>query len=141
MSEESTTPDLVELNRRSTEAFNRGDLDAVLALYAADAVWDMGPIGAGVFEGRDAIRGFWEDWFGAYEGWEQVIEEERDLGGGVGFAVYRQRGRPAGGRGFVDLHYAALAILGGDGLFERITLYADIDEAHAAAELLAKEPK
>jgi ketosteroid isomerase-like protein len=139
MSEESTTPDLVELNRRSTEAFNRGDLDAVLASYTPDAVWDMGSIGAGVFEGREAIRGFWEDWFGAYEDWEQVIEEERDLGSGVGLAMYRQRGRPAGGRGFVEFHYAAVGILRGDGLFERITLYADVDEARAVAERLAKE--
>jgi ketosteroid isomerase-like protein len=41
MREESTTPDLLELGRRSNEAFNRGDFDAVLATYTPDAVWDV----------------------------------------------------------------------------------------------------
>ena len=38
MSEESTTPDLVELARHPFEAANRSDLDAVMSFYAPDAV-------------------------------------------------------------------------------------------------------
>jgi hypothetical protein len=36
--EESTTPDPVRLARRGSEAMSRGDLDAVMSLFAADAV-------------------------------------------------------------------------------------------------------
>jgi ketosteroid isomerase-like protein len=139
MPEESTTPDLAELSRRLNEALNRGDFDAALAMYTPDAVWDGSPMDGEVIEGRDAIRGFWEDWFGAYEEWEQMAEELRDLGNGVGFGVLRQRGRPAGSSGFVELHYAFVAIVRGDGLTERVVLYTDLDEACAAAERLAEE--
>jgi ketosteroid isomerase-like protein len=92
-----------------------------------------------VIEGRDAIRSFWEVWFGAYEEWDQAAEELRDLGNGVGFGVFRQRGRPAGSSGFVELQYAFVAIVRGDGLTERVVMYTDIDEARAAAERLAEE--
>jgi hypothetical protein len=37
MSEESATPDLVELTRRSFEAGNRRDLDAAMSFYEARA--------------------------------------------------------------------------------------------------------
>jgi hypothetical protein len=37
MAEESTTPDLVELVRRSVEVASKRDLDAIMALYAPDA--------------------------------------------------------------------------------------------------------
>ena len=138
MSQESTTPDLEELARRSNEAFDRGDFDAALAMYTPDAVWDMSSTGAGVFEGRDAIRSFWEDWFGAYQEWAHVIEEWHNLGNGVGLFVSLQRGRPAGSSGFVELRYASVAIARADGLAERIMIYTDIDQARAAAERLAE---
>src|SRR6266550_3694542 len=40
MSQESTTPDLVELTRRMLDAASNRDFDAMLSLYAADAEWD-----------------------------------------------------------------------------------------------------
>ena len=62
VSEESTTPDLEEAGRRLREALNRGDLDAAVAMYAPDAVWDVSLLGLeGVFEGREAIRGALQD--------------------------------------------------------------------------------
>ena len=137
MPEESTTPDLEESSRRLREALSRGDLDAATAMYAPDAVWDVSLLGLeGVFEGREAIRGFYEDWFGSYEDFEQVIEEARDLGSDVGLAVYLQRGRPAGSSRFVELRYAGVGIWR-DGLIERLKLYTDVDQARAAAERLA----
>jgi ketosteroid isomerase-like protein len=90
--EHSTTVD-VATGRRSAEAFDRGDIDGVLAMYAPDAVLDMSPVGVGVFEGREAIRGFYEDWRASYEDFEQVIEEACDLGNGVSFGVVAARGR------------------------------------------------
>jgi ketosteroid isomerase-like protein len=139
MTEKPTTRDLEELIRRVNEAFNRRDFDAALATFTPDAVWDFSSIGMGIFVGREAIRGLWEDWIGAFEDWEQVMEDFRDLGNGLALAVYLQRGRPASSSGFVETHYGAVGITGGDGLTERITFYTDPDQARAAAEQLAQE--
>src|SRR3989442_7396758 len=61
MSEESTTPDLVELQRRGYEAVNRRDFDTAVSIYAPDALWGIRELG--VFEGLAAVRGVLEDWF------------------------------------------------------------------------------
>jgi ketosteroid isomerase-like protein len=138
MPEESTTPDLMELQNRFTEAAHRRDLDAIMAFYAPDAVYDMSPMGMGVFEGQAAARGFLEDWFASYEEYEFEAEEILDLGNGVVFRVLIQKGRPVGSSGEVELRYAAVAVWE-DGKIARMTNYTDIDEARAVAERLAKE--
>jgi ketosteroid isomerase-like protein len=137
MSEESTTPDLVELTRRQFEAADRDDFDAIMSCWASDAVWDMSPMGLGLYEGA-AIRRFFEDWRGSYEDYETEAEEVLELGDGVTFAVVIQNGRPVGSDGSVRIRYASvLAWVGG--LIVRCTTYGDIDEARAAAERLAEE--
>jgi ketosteroid isomerase-like protein len=93
VAEESTTPDLVELQKRLTEAANRRELDALMAFYAPDCVYDMSPIGMGVFEGKAAARGFIEDWWVSYEEHQFEAREALDLGNGVGFRVVVQTGR------------------------------------------------
>jgi ketosteroid isomerase-like protein len=138
MPQESTTPELEEAVRRSAEAFDRRDFDGILAIFGPDTVLDASPMGGWAFEGRNAIRGFWEDWRGPYEEFEQVIEEFRDLGNGVTFDVILQRARPLGSSGFVEFRYAGVDAWM-DGLIERVTAYLDIDEARAAAERLAEE--
>jgi ketosteroid isomerase-like protein len=137
MPEESTTPDLEQAIRQALEAFDRGDFDPFLALCRQNAVWDLSPMGMGVFAGREAIRSFYEDWLGSYETFEQVLEEFRDLGG-VTFGVVSQRARPRGSAGVVAFRYAAVGIWR-EGLGERFTTYTDIDEARAVAERLAQE--
>ena len=138
MSEESTTPDLAERWRRSFTAFNNGDIDSALSLWGPDPVWDLSPMGLGVYDGLAAVRDFWEDWIGAYDEWEAKAEEILDLGSGVTFAVVLQRGRPIGSSGDVRLRYAAVASWA-HGRIVRITNYGDIDEARAAAERLAED--
>jgi ketosteroid isomerase-like protein len=138
MSEASTTPDLVELVRRSVEAADKRDLDAHMAFYAPDAVWDASPMGIGTFEGQAAMRAFWEDWLSSYEGWELQTVEVQDLGTGVTFAVLDQRGRLVGSSGEIELRYAAVTEWE-DGKIARITNYTDIDKARADAERLAQE--
>ena len=136
MSEESTTPDLVDLGRRFLEAANRRDFDAMLSFFAPDAVWDtLG--GLGTFEGHGAIRAFWEDWYSSYEEAEIEPEEMLDLGNGVTFAVLVQKGRPVGSGGEVR-HRNAVVVAWMDGIIVRSTFYSDIDEARAAAERLAE---
>jgi ketosteroid isomerase-like protein len=138
MSEESTTPDLVELTRSVFEAVNRRDLDAVMSLCRPDCVHDPSPTGLGVFEGPAAIRGFLEDWWGAFEELRFELEEVRDLGRGVVFAVVRQDARPAGSTGYVRAR-EAFVYEWVDGMIARVTVYLDIDEARAETERLAPE--
>jgi ketosteroid isomerase-like protein len=138
MSEESTTPDVVELTRGQWEAVNRGDVDALMSRFPPDGVYDPSPTGLGVFEGPAAIRGFLEEWWGAFEELRYELEEVRDLGNGVVFAVVRQDGRPAGSTGYVRAREAYVHEWV-DGMIARVTIYLDIDEARAAAERLAEE--
>ncbi len=72
MPEESSTPDLVERWRQASEAAERGDFDAVMSIYAPDAVWDASLPGVGIFSGMAPIRRFLEDWFGDYEEYEYL---------------------------------------------------------------------
>jgi ketosteroid isomerase-like protein len=138
VSQESTTPELVEATRRALEAFSRRDWDTAIAFYTPDAVWDMSELGLGVFEGHDALRGFFEDWLSAFEDFEQELVEFRELGDEVTLVVARQHARLAGSIGFVDLRYAAVVTWAG-GLVERVTSYANSDQARSAAERLAQE--
>ncbi|HWG08694.1 MAG TPA: nuclear transport factor 2 family protein [Solirubrobacteraceae bacterium] len=61
MSEESTTPDVLELMRSRVEAVGSGDADAMTSFFAPDAVWDSSHMGMEVYKGRAAIRRFFED--------------------------------------------------------------------------------
>jgi ketosteroid isomerase-like protein len=137
MSEESTTPDLVELVCRALEAANRLDLDAVMSSFAVDAVFEGRALGD-IFEGQAAIRTFVEGWFGTYEELEYGLEEVRDLGNGVVFAVVVQNGRPAGSAGHVRQREGWVFVWV-RGLIARLTI-SEVDEARAAAERLSQEP-
>ncbi len=134
------TPDLVELTRRLDDAMSRGDVDAVMAFYAPDAVWDLSEGGLGTAEGVAAIRSFFGEWASNYEEITFDTGEIRDLGNGVSFSVSNQRARPRGSSGQVAFRYAAVTVWT-DGLIARVRGYSDINEARAAAERLAEERK
>jgi ketosteroid isomerase-like protein len=135
MPDESTTPDLVELVRRSIEAESA---EVAVSFYAPETVWDASPWGMGVFEGKAAVRDFFEDWAASYTDMEWEAEEIRDLGNAVTFAVIVQQGRVVGSSSSVQLRYGSVAEWR-DGLILRNTTYTDIDDARAAAERLAEE--
>jgi ketosteroid isomerase-like protein len=137
MPKESTTPDLVELTRRAYELSSDGDFDALLALFDSDAVWDMSRVGLGVYQGREAIRRFFEDWRAPYEELRTAAEEVLEVGSRVTLAFATAKGRLAGSSGDVDVWYAAVAAWA-DGLVVQVTNYIDIDEARTAAEQLAE---
>ena len=136
-SEESTTPDLVELMRRRVDAADSGDVEAMTSFFASDAVWDSSPMGMEVYEGREAIRRFFADWWGLYDMSGAEAEEFLDLGNGVTFTVLVLKGRPVGSGEDVRLRYAAVTVWV-EGAVARDTNYTDIDEARAAAERLAE---
>ncbi|MGY4514447.1 nuclear transport factor 2 family protein [Lysobacter sp. HA18] len=57
----TSADDPVAVVRRQLDAYNRHDLDAFMATYAADAkVWRM-PGAAPALDGADAIRAFYRD--------------------------------------------------------------------------------
>jgi ketosteroid isomerase-like protein len=136
MSHESTTPALVNLQRSLLEALNRHDLDAMMSLFAPNAVWEVVALGTS-FEGVTAIRAFSEEWLGSYEEFEVDLEELLDLGNGVTFGVLVQKARPAGSVGYVRYRFAQV-VTWVDGVIVRIAGYNDIDQARAAAERLAE---
>ena len=105
--------------------------------YAPDAVDDL-PESFGTLEGRAAIRAFFEDWLGSYDEFRVELEARRDLGNGVTFGVVVLRGRPRDSTGWVQFRFGSVFTVV-DGLIERTTSYADIDEARAHAERLAQE--
>jgi ketosteroid isomerase-like protein len=137
MSEESTTPDLVDLVRVILEDARREDWDAILAHYSADAVWEMSD-GMGSFVGPAAIRGFWDDWWSSYERLEIDVQEIVDVGNRAVLAAFRMEGPPKGSTAKVQT-LMALIYQWEDGLIVRVTNYAKLDEARAAAERLAEE--
>ena len=134
MTEESTTPDVVELVRKQVEALDRGDVDGVMSSVAEDAVLDGR---MEVVEGQAAIRGFLEDWFKTFEELGFDLEEVSHLGGGVVLAVVIQDGRLVGGDGHVRQREGWVYRCVG-GSIARLTTF-EVDQARAAAERLAQE--
>lgn len=135
MTEESRTPDVVELTRRYLEAGNRRHFDAMMSFWAPDAVWYAG---GPTFEGRAAIRGFVEEMASSFDDAHVELEEIIDLGRGVTFSVTILTGRPLGSSREVRVRVASVAIWT-EGVMERVTGYADnFDQARAAAERLAE---
>jgi ketosteroid isomerase-like protein len=138
MAEEFTTPDLVELVNAVTDAASKRDFDAALSFFDLNPVWDMSEMGMGIFEGRDQVRGLFEDWNSSYDEWEIALENLLDLGHGVVYLVATERGRLAGSTGHLQLRYAGVLVLA-ENLIASVKTYTDIDEARAAAERLAEE--
>jgi ketosteroid isomerase-like protein len=138
MPDEPTTPDLAERTRATLEAVNRRDFDALLPYATPDVVYDTSPSGFGVYTGVPAIRDFIEGYWQAFEDLRFELEEFVDLGNGVTLAVNRQHARLAGSTAPVQAREAHVTEWV-DGRVVRVTVYYDIDEAHAAAERLAAE--
>ena len=133
---ESTTPDLAERFERYVEALNARDFDLVEGFYAPDALF-YGRAES-FLEGREAIRGFLEDWFGVYVEFAIWCEEFRDLGNGVTFGVIGQHGRLADTAAWIPDRFAVV-LTWIDGVIEKVTNFTDGDDARTAAEQLAQE--
>jgi hypothetical protein len=137
MPEESTTPDPVELTHLAYGFLNSRDLDSVTGLLSQTCVYDLSRWELGVYTGAEAIRKFADDWLGTLYEYGVEVGEIADLGNGVvyvGQVAHRAR-RPGG---FFELPSSVVAAWDG-GLLAHVTVYADPDEARAAAERLAKE--
>ena len=139
MTEESTTPDLVERARAMFAAGDRGDIDAAIEFFAPDVVWEM--VGSGIrIDGAASLRDFMQDWVNRYDDYQWRAEEALDLRNDVVLVVYFDSGRP-GGSTFTVQERGVVVIEWSGGLIVRVTDfdYDQIDEALAAAERLARE--
>jgi ketosteroid isomerase-like protein len=132
--------DAIELLHGTAEAANRRDVDGLIAFCAPDALLDGTRTVGERWQGRAAIRGFFEEWMGAYEEMEWAAEESVDLGNGVMYALVRQTGRPAGSTGTVRQGQGWVMVWVDD-LIASLTFYpeVDIDEARADTERLAED--
>ena len=138
MTQQSPAPDLVELSRLSFEPAKSRNFDAMMVFWADDPLWDLSPMGLGVYRGTAAVRGFFEDWIGSYERFEVELKECLELGNGVVLNVIVQTASLAGSSADVMLRYASVT-LWENSLIVSVTNYPAIDEARAAAERLAEE--
>ena len=87
----------VELQHRLTDAFNRRDLDAYLALTDEDieAIPRVGGMEGG-YHGHDGTRRWWTDLLGAFPDFSVEFYEVHDMGGNLTLAAGHARGHGAG---------------------------------------------
>jgi ketosteroid isomerase-like protein len=71
----------VELAYRAVEAFNRRDLDALLALMDDDVeVVSRIVVFEGGLRGHDGVRRWWQNWLDTWPDYEVEVVEVRDAG-------------------------------------------------------------
>ncbi|MGH2967252.1 MAG: nuclear transport factor 2 family protein [Solirubrobacterales bacterium] len=127
----------VEIVRRSTDAYNRRDLDGILESWAQDAMLDWSnarSFDAGVYRGHGEIRAFMEEFFAS---WDEVrieivygpVEVEDDLL--IAENVTYMRGRD----GIEVQARSAWLITIRNGVQTSLTLYQTRHEALEAAGL------
>ena len=133
----------VEIVRRVLDAFNRGDLDAMLHNHAPDAVWDWSNsrgLDPGVFRGHGEIRAFAAERF--LETFDEVrveLDDPMEVEDGVLIAenVAYFRGRD----GIETQARSALLITIRDGKQTSVTLYQTKQEALEALGLSEKDAR
>ena len=93
----------VELARRAFDAFNRRDLDAMLALSHEEVVVESRLVAMeGGYHGREGVRRWWKNTFDVLPDYELEVEEVRDLGGEFTLARLHARAHGAGSTAPLD---------------------------------------
>jgi ketosteroid isomerase-like protein len=127
----------VELFRQAAAAWDRGDLDGLLAVYDPDAEMDFvrfeGWVERPVFRGREEIRAFLEQWREAFVGYRFEVERYIDAGERV-LALCSQSGSGVGGSGLAVMRLAQIATFK-EGLVVRLENYSDRKQALEAVRL------
>ena len=125
----------VEIAKRSIDAVNRRDLDALRALYHSDAEVDWTAsrgLEAGVYQGIDAVLRLYKN---AFDAWEAIIVEPdcfTDAGESV---VVPNLGRVRGLEGIEVLARSALVITVRGRKVSRTCLYQETEQALKAVGL------
>jgi ketosteroid isomerase-like protein len=123
-----------DLLRRLQGAWNRGDLDAMMAAHHADAVWvligGLEQLVGREFRGRAAIRAFLEDYQASF-GQVHIEVEQAIPAGDRLLLILDQRNRGEAGGVETSNRWAQLLSFR-EGLVARAENYYDVDEALAA---------
>lgn len=119
----------IELTRASFEAFNRGDIDAVLARLAPDVEVYADPElpNSGTFHGPDGALVWFERWLEVWETFSIDVEEVIPVGDSLVVCVV-QHGRGRGSGVEVDMRSAYVVTIR-DGRTTRLHLYLDREKA------------
>jgi ketosteroid isomerase-like protein len=124
----------VEIVRRQIEDYLAGDVEAALAAFDPEVVFDASvrPDGS-VYHGRDGANKGMTDWTSTWENYSLEVEELIDAGDKVLF-VGRESGQ---GRGSgLEIDHALWAVLTlRDGLIVRWEVFLEPKPAYAAAGL------
>jgi hypothetical protein len=124
---------LPELARRSYQLFSAEGIDVWMERFTTpDFVWDVEPLGLGVYEGRAAYREFYLDWVSSYESWSIQLEEVHQVGPDFTVATVVQHGRPHGSDQSVEFRWVQLSIWEGSRISRAIN-YSDVEDATEAA--------
>jgi ketosteroid isomerase-like protein len=125
-----------EIARRTLDAFNRRDLDALRSLNDPDVEFDwsvsQGPE-AGVYRGIDAVMRFFAAYFDVFA--EITVEPECFIEAGDSVVV--PNGSRSKGRDGIEVHTRGVAFLltVRNGRISRFCLYQDKDQALKAVGL------
>ena len=126
--------DNVEIAKRSVDAFNRRDVQALLDLGTPTWVLSSQLLDASAdFRGREGIERFYAMLSESWEEFRSVVDDYRDLGDRV-LCLGRHTARGKGSGVTVDALTAAILDFR-DGKVSRIRLYLDQSEALRAAGL------
>jgi ketosteroid isomerase-like protein len=124
----------VQTARRSVDAFNRRDIDAILDLGTPDAVMSSQLLDAGAdFRGREGMEHFFAMLSESWHEFHSVVDDYRDLGDRV-LMLGRSTERGRGSGVTVDAPTATIIDFH-DGKVSRVRLYLDHAEALRAAGL------
>jgi ketosteroid isomerase-like protein len=130
------TQDNLEIVRRSTEAYSRGDLDGTLQSWAPDAVLDWSNsrgLEAGIFRGRGEIRRYMQRFLETFEDVRIEVEDLVEVKEGV--VIAENLAHFLGRDGIEIQARSAFLITLRDGQQTSLTLYQTKAEALEAAGL------
>jgi hypothetical protein len=123
----------VDMIRQVETAFNRGDLDALLAVLAPDAEWEIARENptARTLHGHEEIRAYLADWRDTVQGLTYEATRYIDAGDAV-VQIGTMTAQPAAGSSQLTVPLAFVTRFD-DGLAVRTEEYLDVDAALEAA--------
>lgn len=138
--EEARQRELAELARRGIDAFNRGDIEAVLEQLHEDVEVYTSPElpNAGTYRGHDGFLRWATQWSEAWEEFRVELERIEFVGEHYEVVTVRQFGRGAGSGVEVEMRIVQLYEVHDDKA-TRFHYYPDRETALAAAQRLSRE--
>ena len=138
--DEGRQRELAELAHSAIDAYNRGDIQAVLEQLdeQIEVYTAPGLVNAGTYNGHDGFLQWLAQWSEAWDEFRLELERIDFVGEHYEVVSVRQFGRGAGSGVEVEMRTAQLYEIH-DGKATRLHYYPDRDAALAAAERLSRE--